>query len=323
MAVSGTHWISLEQRDDGLSLSRTMRLKYLLDDEPRQPVSCLILGGESRLQVAKHVARSFEPIGRADSINLRLKKQSSPPILIADGPISLESVQGRSTTGAVAKFPVNDPAMSLPNLYTRLLAPLVDMVAFHVSSIVDLEVAAAFIARWICAAGGCTHAARPQFIVLLEGDSLLGSEARFTWLLGQKTAASVFSVFSDISFLPLGPDCVEAGDTLSAAILTKSRAAPGSMNRVRYSNAQLCALFESAFTNLIQGMSFNCVQAARSTNPIPENAANCLSRFLRANIGSRNLRSTVLPMVASCILLDAFPPEMPGERLCSLLGLMS
>ena len=64
---------------------------------------------------------------------------------------------------------------------------------------------------------------------------------------------------------------------------------------------------------------FNFILASRLPNPVPSNMATHLSEFM-SHVDSVRLHTFAVPIIASALALDAFPPDMHSKALAPVKG---
>jgi hypothetical protein len=148
------------------------------------------------------LAQRDEHLEGPQNINLHMDAANKRPVLLADRPMSFRPVPSRSS-GDIK----GGSGVALLTLYARLCLPFVNVVALMVSGMEELEGAVSFVSYRICAAGAVPSSAPPHLMILVEKvpvDSRIGClQKPFTPRLARKTAASVDSTASGLSFIAI------------------------------------------------------------------------------------------------------------------------
>ncbi|KFY68439.1 hypothetical protein V496_01061 [Pseudogymnoascus sp. VKM F-4515 (FW-2607)] len=342
-----SYWFSPSIRGSEVSLTTSDRPQNLLSDLPfadsQQPSLIVLLGtDEKTLALQELVSTKSEPRRSAKrgygETHLHLDSStafSDRPVLFADGTFTNHIKPSR----AIASEGCHDvktrylPRLrnSLPTdlyeatdqVYARLLLPFTDVFCIFVSDIGGLEGAAGRLASWLTKGWPSSFplSTRPR-IIIVESTSSQEKEPQllktFLYLLKQKTehdSSLLFSTIRVVSLLPDGAvsrlaryrrlrECImNASDQVRSARRASSYlfTAPHFFALLDYSSNHLSVTLTKPF---------NVIRASRTHNPPASDLTQHLANLLSKITDLDSLKNFAVPLVASSILLDSYPPNM-------------
>lgn len=338
-----SHWLGLYKRDNEITFAQSNRAETLLHGLPylefQKPTLLVLVGNRSKERALKELAlprttKNSQSHRRYGEIHLHLDPSttfSDRPILIADGDIPLQSkahkvipldqcheITNRSLLG------FGDLQAAADRLYFRLLSPFTDVFCFFASDLGGLQPIARVIAAWMNTGQPSTlpATARSQIIIVTEPSATEGQESqtldRFLLLLAQETRTDPLTFFGSIRVLSLLPD----GDLSPLARHRKLKEVlMDAVDHVRlariesrtlFSAQHLAAFLSQAYSHFAASCKepFNFIQASRIDNPPAADLKEYLTRFLLKMKSLGELKSFAIPLIASSLLLDSYPPDM-------------
>lgn len=212
--------------------------------------------------------------------------------------------------------------------YTHLLSLFADTFCFFSTDLGGFRKIAIYLAAWL-EQGSRSNLPRCAYpSVLIVSDKIpqgpsTEKEARkaFLWMLGEETTRDPFEQFSDISvvaLLPTGTISAEARYTpLKERLMEASSRTRTNREDARYlfSTTHFSALFGYACAHLAETIKrpFNFIEAARKHNPVALDLEAHLSTLLEQIKNPFDITEFAVPMIASSLLLDNYPPGAHSE----------
>ncbi|KAM3066494.1 hypothetical protein ACMFMG_011992 [Clarireedia jacksonii] len=341
-----TLWLEPYLRDKEVALQKSGRLGDILSQTHGEPSLILFVGKSFKSKALRHLATPlrFKQSGRHyGEIHLRLdagaqSTQSNRPLLFADGPIpDLENnIKDTDKCPELEMVSQNLPwarddlNVALSNIYTNLLSPFTDVVCLFLSDFGGLASITHFIALWLDSfsnhsiSPGCY----PRLLIVVEDSPTIKSDkywetrwkTQLARSLRKKTIRSLNQAFSHVSvhrllineqvreefrYLPLKDYLLNESDAIRAARIDQ---------QIHFVGKHFNAFFEYAYKHFIQntGQHFNFIEASRLSNPVSSDFKRHLLNFFKKFETAEEINEFVLPVVASCIMLDSFPPGMHG-----------
>ena len=210
------------------------------------------------------------------------------------------------------------------SIYSQLLLPFADVFCFFSADLGGFKEIAHSLAVWLVKDQSSTlsRSTYPRVIIVTE-EIPLGAhkekEARkaFLWLLREETTLELSKKFSDIHIVALLPDHKVSSEAryrrLKECLLDRSDEVRRNREDARtlFSATHFAALFRYACDHISQTLEgpFDFIKASRKQNPIAEDLAEHLSIFLKHIKSTKELIEFAVPVIASSILLDNYPPD--------------
>ncbi|KAI1489423.1 hypothetical protein F5X96DRAFT_683944 [Biscogniauxia mediterranea] len=313
MLLPCSHWIwSSEGEAPGIAGSR--RLDDLTSSLPPQdpaPSLVLMIGCRQRPAVCRRSKRQLS------GICLDFHNDGELPLLLGTAVLQEQKTKFSCCRSARECFPPTCvfQAEADAAIYSQLLYPFVDVFCFYAYTLRDLECISKHLAVLIQIGQPTPRFGHPpKILILLVGhqwvDREIPIEQDFDSFVGENCALN--SYFSKVSFLQL-PD---AGRGLAippflidhVQIVRQKRREASALFVVQHLNT----LFDRAFDTVssFPGTSFDCLLAARRDFPVDPDMATHLENFVTQVPVASQLRTFAVPVVASSILLDQYPPQM-------------
>lgn len=261
---------------------------------------------------------------------------SSKPVLLAEGDLpSLdrsrllaiekchETANRLMDAGALITPTLSECA---DRLYFKLLSPFADVFCFFADDVGGLRPIVQRLAIWLDLGQPSTlpESTRPKIIIVIErdGDDYNGDElasSAFKQMLSEETTIDISKQFSEIKVLSL--------EAYSKNLSNKSRHRElfehllNFSDQVReakvrtqtlFSACHFAAFFNHVLNHIITPSTgpFNFISATRIDNAVPPDLGIHLTEFLQNIRTPQKLLQFAIPMIASSLLQDAYPPDM-------------
>ena len=168
--------------------------------------------------------------------------------------------------------------------------------------------------------------AKPQFLRMLVEEAARRSRPPIERTRGRISPANMAMLLSHfgnicILALPQPQSPHRAWNALRHRILAESESVCIERSKAQFifSAIHLTSLFSFACDHFCGDVvrPFNFIRASRLPSPVPRNMATHLSEFM-SQVDSVRLHTFAVPIIASALALDAYPPEMHGKALVSV-----
>jgi len=342
-----TLWLEPYLRDKEVALQKTPRLGEILSQTHGEPSLILFVGKSFKSKALRYLAtplRSKRNGRHCGEIHLRLDAgaqsiQSRRPLLFADGPIpniennvkDIEKCSDLEPVSQNLQWAGDDLNITLSNIYANLLSPFTDIVCLFLSDFCGLASIADFIALWLNSFRNRSlpPVCYPRLLIVVEDSNTTKSDkcwesrwkTKFTRLLRRKTTRPINEAFSyvgihhlftndqireEFCYLPLKDRLLNESDAIRFSRIEQ---------RLHFVGKHFNAFFDYAYNHFIQntGNHFNFIKASRLSNPVSPHFKRHLLNFMKQFQSVEEINEFAVPVVASCILLDSFPPGMHGE----------
>ena len=343
-----SHWLGLCKRDSEITFAQSDRAQILLHSLPyfesQKPSLFVLIGNGSKTRALKElvsastVKKSISKRGHGE-IHLHIDPSatfSDRPILFADGDFPVlrkpnktmlvdncHGVTQRILSGLRESVPHDHLQTAVDSLYSRLLSPFTDVFCFFAADLGGLQPIALRIASWLNTGPPSTLpvATHSQIIIVTEPSMPDLQETRvldhFLQLLAQETRTDPSTCFAGIRVLSLLP----SGDVSPLARHRKLKEAlMDASDKVRLARIESRTLFSAqhfaAFLGhacshfAINSEPFNFIRTSRIDNLPALDLKDHLTRFLLKIRTLPELKSFAIPLIASSLLLDNYPPDM-------------
>ncbi|KAH8587835.1 hypothetical protein B0O99DRAFT_583936 [Bisporella sp. PMI_857] len=341
-----TLWLEPYLRDKEVALQKSSHLGDILSQTHGEPSLILFAGKASKSKALRYLAtplRSKQNGRRCGEIHLRLdagaqSTKSNRPLLFADGPIPNIENNVRDTDPCLDLEPVSqnlpwvgdDLNVALLNIYANLLSPFTDIVCLFLSDFGGLASIADFIALWVNTFSNQSlpPVCYPRLLIIVEDTTTTKSDkcwesrwkTNLSRVLRKKTPTPLNQAFSHVGihrlfandqiheefhYLPLKDRLLNESDAIRATRIEQ---------RMHFVGKHFNAFFNYAYNHFIQntGEHFNFIKASRLSNPVSPDLKRHFLNFVKNFQAAKDINEFVLPVVASCIILDSFPPGMHG-----------
>jgi hypothetical protein len=339
-----TLWLEPYLHDNEVALQKTPRLTNLTNQTYGEPSLLLFIGKTSKSKALRWLTtplRSKRSGRNCGEIHLRLDAgarsvHGSRPLIFADGPIPNVAHNNRGFDSSVD---LECPSQHLPwigsdlnnalsSIYARLLSPFTDVVCLFMADFGEVAKVADFIAVWLSVfkSSSLSSTCLPRLLIVIEDPTTPRPgkcwethwKTRFLRLLRNKTTRQFGHAFSHLAvhnlftndqirekfhYLSLKDRLLNESDIVRALRIEE---------RMHFNGKHFNAFFDYAYDHFVLNTEkpFNFIRASRLKNPVPSDVKRHFSKFLKHFPSSQELNEIALPIVASSILLDGFPPGM-------------
>lgn len=350
MSCNHTSWIRLSKRDYEISLQVTDRPVRLLNDvysiDNATPSLVLLVGNQHKASALKTLGidhRNPQGYRKHGDVHLSLVQperlqMSTQPILLAECDVPknnrlLPSCQRPRCHEVVEQvLPANwtrtrqAKASHIANLvYHRLILPFIDALCLFVDDLGGLQDVARMLGAWLDQGEPSTSQALPSLILVSHDD--LGSEALTCLedLVQSETSVSLYSRYQHISFITLSSwwhfrrstkHRQWHWDSFREALETSLQHAREvrSAESLLFSATHFLSFLDCAAQGILARPTvFDFVQASRRHNPVNANLQTHLAEFLKGVQTVEALKTFAIPLLASAMILDHFPPGMHSQ----------
>lgn len=260
---------------------------------------------------------------------------STRPILLAEGDLPNHDKPKVLTTEKcheTVNRPMNARTPSTPTLsetaakiYFKLLSPFTDVFCFFADDVGKLRSIVQHLALWLDLGQPSTLpiSTRPKVVIVMErdGDYYEDDESAsraFKQMLSEETTIEVSEQFSDIRILSLEANSKNLSNKsrhreLFEHLLNFSDRVREAKVRTQtlFSACHFATFFQHALKHVVVASEpFNFISASRIDNPVSSNLGAHLTDFLQNIKTPQKLLQFAVPMIASSLLQDAYPPDM-------------
>jgi hypothetical protein len=347
-----SHWLSLHRQDGEVTFAQSDRAATLLHSLPyfesQKPSLFVLIGNRSKARALRELAsantekRSVGKRGYGE-IHLHIDPSatfSDRPVLFADGDFPVQQNSSKPapaekchgvTKRLLPRLRESVPSRGLQtaadNVYFQLLFPFTDVFCFFATDLGGLQPIARRIASWLNGGQPSTLplVIHPQIIIVTEQSTPELQESRvldrFLRLLAHETRTDPSTCFAAIRVLSLLPD----GDIspqarhrkLKESLMNASDQVRSARieSRTLFSAQHFAAFLNHACSHFAEAVRepFNFIRTSRISNPLALDLKEHLTNILRKISSLAELKSFAVPLIASSLLLDSYPPDMHRE----------
>ncbi|KAI6080481.1 hypothetical protein F4821DRAFT_251478 [Hypoxylon rubiginosum] len=332
-------WLKLGRRGADTTIQKATDLAEVVFTG--SPSLLLFIGRSAKEEALQALAKSRSQRSRPGEIHIQWngvlnRAYEEKTFLFADGPPDLEDLEdlqdrrdqgGESVAaGEVIGWAADDETAALPAVYARVLSPFADMVCVFLSDFHGLAGLVRFLSAWLRHVDESSSLPLPQLLIVIDEPDTNPEWApcwieNFLQLLRQETTTPLEQGFSGVSLhiVPRAKKLTEAAQTTSfrdvlLATADRSRRARIEHGR-QYTMRQLTCSFADAYRAFVSKETFDPIVSTRVAKPVPADAARYMTAFLRDFVHDKAWESFALPVLASSVILDEFPPEMHRKSL--------
>ena len=326
-------------------LAKSNRLARLIDQLPNQdelnPSLCVFVGNKIKSRAIRHAfgirqARLFRNRRRSGELHLNVDPStvySERPVLVADGTVGepperfCAAKDKCHIVDNITLAQSSSASLTLSNIY-GVISPFTDVYCLFATDIGGFRQVACVVAAWLQQTPLiCPSALLPQLMVVTDKipsgkRSEVEAKRALLSLIAEETKIDVFAQFSVLDVVSLPRQELASAAQFS---LLKSRVIQAS-NEVRcrrqacrmlFSAVHFNAFFDLACDHFSKNSSapFNFIRASRVDNPIAEDLAEHVTNLIRLVQCPDALLNHAIPMIASSLLLDSYPPDAHGKLL--------
>ncbi|KAJ9607014.1 hypothetical protein H2204_015708, partial [Knufia peltigerae] len=286
-----------------------------------------------------HRTRLFKGKPYTGDVDLHVVPESPNsrrPVFIATGAVGSKQIRrtpNRHRCQDGSRWPLRTvPGGSEPHhmqrteqaIYSRLLLPFTDVFCFFASDLGGFRGVASQLAGWLrdVTVPISTPFIRPSVVIVTDKiplTQMAETEAQkaLLFLLNEETSQDPSLLFSCIEVVAVphiqkfrSPGSLER---LKHRLLLRIRKAEQFRRETRtlYSLTHFAAFFKSACEHFSTSDSepFDFIKASRSHNPLAEDHALHLASLLRTCNTAQDLTDFVVPVIASSLMMDSYPPD--------------
>ncbi|KAL6714244.1 hypothetical protein ACLMJK_007667 [Lecanora helva] len=302
----------------------------MTDPDRQYPSLVLFLGNRAKDAALREIFphNNLRRRCRDGLVNLQLDSSqisSDTPLLFADGDPSatVPNRIGAASCHEGRVLPVHwhfqKSELGLHALHARLMATFSSVVCIFAEDLGGADRISDFLSQWIKFGNPSSlpPSARPRVIIVFRDSSIAATEDVLVMEeLRQKLSHNHSGVFSSISVIHLAGDHVSSlarHRRLKEVVLSETKMArrPRIDSRICFSAIHFEAFFTRAIDHVARSIEepFNFIQSARMPQTIQEDYRDHLATFLKLGIDQFLPYEGLTSLVASSILVDAYPPR--------------
>jgi hypothetical protein len=338
-----TRWLSLCEEGGKPSLLQTDRLAALVRSLPhpdtQRPRLVVLVGTVERTIAARALfglKRVWAPSNRrrAGEVHLHLAAATAfadHPVLLADSDLrrsSRKCVDGRDDHCHETTRRALSAKRSADDIFVDLLSPFAEVVCFF-SDDLGFRHVARHLARWLEKDNPSTlpKSALPTVIVVssklpARAEAEAEAEEAFLRMLREETSRDPYQRLSAIEVVALLPSRAISAAARYRRVKERIMGRSDQIrtqrdeSRMLFSATHLAAFVESAGKHFADAVDtpFDFVKASRVGNPVAVDLPKHLSTFLKHIKSSEQLREFAVPLIASSLFLDCYPPGAHGTH---------
>ncbi|KAF5621169.1 calcium-independent phospholipase [Fusarium sp. NRRL 25303] len=318
-----SEWIRLGCQGNVLTSTKTTCLEDNLAITCGKPSMVLLIGRGAKRQALGTLARP-KPKGPWDQCVIHLRSEagsrsldSDDPVFLVDGPIPSMSVLPSGVEEDRWNRKDVSSVDAVTALYARALSPLVDVVCVFLHDFGSWNNLADFVTRWLHFHLPPTDTAiRPQLAIVVNIASWTDDFMRnkLTSEVRRKTGIRIRSCFHDIVFHNMAHSSQATRPQKLRDFLSAQRRETRALRQDRklhFGKTYFGNLCQEAYKAFVRGQpDFDCIKALRASLPIAIDIEGGIESFLHNLPGIQLRKQFGLPVVASAMMLDAFPMGM-------------
>ena len=288
------------------------------------PGVALLLGGKLKDEALENLGVTAKSALKGELHLHSVGDLASAGVIIAEG-AALQHCRNLAPWRSQQCHEVHDTILThetrmekgIDRVYNHLVLPFVDIVCIFVDDLGGLRATAQQLKSWINDnTSSCSPLLPEVLLVAKEENASLGNFMRY---LGKGTWENRFSRFKLVKLSKRCSLRTAEYDTEKPhwdvflkqltrrhKIFAHQRVAKG----CSFSAVHVDAFFRMATRSLDSNEPIDFIKMSRASNPVPEDMAVCFSQFLRTLRSMEKLRLFAIPVIASTIIFDQYPPGM-------------
>jgi hypothetical protein len=342
-----SQWLGLGTQEGEVVLQETDRLQTLVEGHPnpetRYPSLLILIGRKTKSLVLQELAsvrktRKFRIRQARRGVHLHIDASRSPhenPILYADSYFPTDFISNSIFQAERCHEIIKRPKHPLrltgieaaDYLFSRLLRPFSDVFCLFLADLGGIQSVVERLVSWLEKGQAATvpKTANPTLVLVVESDApgfKVERQVREELLsmLEKKTARSIFDHFFDVTVVSISAEGklpLRSRRRLKERLLNASD--QGQARRLKigmlFSATHFAAFFRHACDHFVKtcDVPFNFIKTSRLRNPVSLEIQKHLSRFLEHTSSLQELTQFAIPVIASSLLLNAYPPDMHGK----------
>ncbi|KAF5696973.1 hypothetical protein FGLOB1_13116 [Fusarium globosum] len=318
-----SEWIRLGCQGNVLTSTKTTCLEDNLAITCGKPSMVLLIGRGAKRQALGKLARP-KPKGPWDQCVIHLRSEagsrsldSDHPVFLVDGPIPSMSVLPSGLEEDRWNRKDVSSVDAVTALYARVLSPLVGVVCVFLHDFGSWNNLADFVTRWLHFHLPPTDTAiRPQLAIVVNIASWTDDfmRSKLTSEVRRKTGIRIRSCFHDIVFHNMAHSSQATRPQKLRDFLSAQRRETRALRQDRklhFGKTHFGNLCQEAYKAFVGGQpDFDCIKALRASLPTAIDIEGGIESFLHNLPGIQLRKQFGLPVVASAMMLDAFPMGM-------------
>lgn len=340
-------WLTLHIERNEVVLCISDRLQTLINDTSSpdlpQPSLLVFIGHTAKSSALRSLGvdgnrqKSASRRKRGGGVHLHLGNPDvfqDVPVLLADGDLPYKDLKKRASAqchetrqltlprirGGIQDRALEDAA---DHLYSRLLGAFADVFCFFSTDIGGFSPVVRRLASWLENGKPTTlpKATYPRVVVVMEAtdpgaESDEEAEEALLSELREETTKNPLEMVSalEVVTVPFGGQDYRRLEAHLVRVLNRGRRQKVEA-RTLFSGRHLTAFFQYATDHFGRSTRepFDFVKASRLPNPVAPDLDTHLSNFLKHIKSPKELTEFAVPMIASSLLLDHYPPDMHGK----------
>jgi hypothetical protein len=347
-----SHWFGLYMPKNEITFTYSDRAQTLLYSLPyletQRPSLFILIGNSGKALALRELAPGNvrkKSLGRRRLGELHLHIDPSStfsdrPVLFADGDFPVYQKPSKQpliekchdvTSKILLGLRDGGPSKSLQNaansLYLSLLSPFADVFCLFAGDFGGLQPVARLVASWLemDQPPVLPTSTLPHIIIVVESPVANLPESpileSFLQLLYEETTQNVYAQFAKVQILILLPDGDLSTESRHRRLKERLMSASDQVRSARmasralFSAQHLAAFLDHACSHFGASLKkpFNPIETSRLDYPPAPDLKEHLTNFLVKIKSPQELKSFAIPVIASSILLDNYPPEMHRE----------
>ena len=215
-------------------------------------------------------------------------------------------------------------------LFARLLCPFSDVFCLFLEDLGGMQSVVERLVSWLekGQALAVPKPANPSLVLVVESDAPGANAERevkeeLFQILEQRTPRSIFDLFFDVTVVSIFPEGKLSSQARHRRVKERLLDAldQGQERRLSvgmlFSATHFAVFFGHACDHFVTTLDepFDFIKTSRLRNPVSAEMEKHLSRFLKHIRSPQELMDFAIPVVASSLLLNAYPPDMHGRFL--------
>lgn len=340
-----SQWLGLGTQEGKVFFQETDRLQNLVEGLPspdtRYPSLIVLIGRKKKSLVLRElvsVERKRKKQGRR-GIHLHIDAPSfsqDNPVLYADSylPTDLvgDSIFPTERCHEIikrSKHPLPLTGIEAADyLFARLLRPFSDVFCLFLADMGGMQSVVERLVSWLekGQAAAAPKTASPSLILVVESDTPGRKAERevkeeLLRLLEHNTSRNIYDYFFNVTVVSIFTEGKLSLQATHRPLKERLLDAldQGQARRLKigmlFSATHFAAFFKHACDHFVttRDEPFNFIETSRLHNPVSLEIEKHLSRFLKHIRSPQELSEFAIPVIASSLLLNAYPPDMHGK----------
>ncbi len=331
-----TRWLRLRQSHGGESIEVSDRPHQILDKlrNPDTPVGfALLIGNQMKSVFLSNLCPHVQCADNSrhhGEIHLNVSHaRATKPIFLADGdiplhnrlPIRSKTYHCHESTDVPLSLDkvVTNYVEAADEMYKNFLFPFVDVICLFVSDIGGPNNATQRLATWIASTRTFASPILPALVLIVSKGDKRKMQMIIDDMMRPDESTGLAGYFHHISIIAVSPTTKAAWLRKQVMFLRQRlyqtiESIQGVRKDTGYdlSASHTVDLLQTAAREgcVASNSPLNFIEVARRSNPVPKNFSTHLANFFKAFPESDMLRQLAIPLVASSLIMDQYPPDM-------------